>query len=116
MTLLLIDKLKQLADIATDAGHVLFGTAAELFWVEVEAADGHRTALRERLDVLRDSRNPTDAVTRQLDLLPESRRRVQRTRMERAHTLSKFARAMRELAHRARGAVVAGRHDVRAAG
>lgn len=107
MSVVLIDKYKALAEIATDASHVLFGTVSELFWVELEAVDGHRIALSEHLDVLRSSPSPTDAISRQLDLVPESRRRLQRTRVERAHTLNKFSIALRELIQRSRSVLTA---------
>ncbi|MEC9406536.1 MAG: hypothetical protein VX549_04615 [Pseudomonadota bacterium] len=95
-------RVRDIAEIVTDAGHTVFGTAAELFWVEVDALSGHRSALRERLDVLRSSESASDMLTRQVDLLPESARRLRRTRMERQHTLSKFSDATRELGWRLR--------------
>ena len=100
-------RMKAIAEVVSDGGHMLFGTVAELFWVEVDALEGHRSALRERLDVLRNSQTPSDMLTQQLDLLPESARRLRRTRMERQHTLAKCSSEFRVLAWRLRQSVSA---------
>ena len=106
-------RVKVLTSIVSDAGHVVFGTVAELFWVEVDAMLGHRSAFRERLDVLRSSESAADMVARQIDLIPESTRRFQRTRTERQHTISKFLRASRELGDRLRDSLPGGRKPAR---
>lgn len=98
----MFQRVRDMTDIISEAGHAVFGTVTELFWVEVDALNGHRSALRERLDVLRSSESASDMVAKQVDLLPESARRFRRTRMGRQHTVSKFAGATRELLERLR--------------
>ncbi len=105
MRLPIPQRVRDMASIIGDAGHVVFGTVAELFWVEVDAVSGHRSALRERLDVLRSSDGTADMVAKQIDLMPVSARPIPRTRAERQHTVSKFNRGVRELSTRLRASL-----------
>lgn len=68
-------------------------------WVrhEWDSLQGHRRALLERASVAREARSVSELVAVQVDLVPESRRRLQRNAETRREILSELKVALREL-------------------
>jgi hypothetical protein len=77
---------------------VLTHSSRELVRHEWRAVTGHFHALMTRLAIARQARSPAELVRDQIDLLPESRRRLQRDQQTRMQILLAFGANLRDLA------------------
>lgn len=74
-------------------------------WVrhEWESLQGHRRALLERVSVARGARSVGELIDAQVDLVPESRRRLERNAETRREILAEAEAALRGLWRYSRG-------------
>ena len=91
-----IDKLpgtqtvKLATGAAADAAHIVFGTGANLAWIEVSALRGHRADLATRFSLARSANDVFELIDNQLDLMHETRRRLANDRARRREAVERM--------------------------